>query len=126
LLLRLAEGALVDAARQELANALREARSLLALPGNNFDWSSWADAGAALAEVDGLIAVLEAGRLPSRLTVSVLFAPTGPIQEVSLSSGWADEFLTLASRCDTAVEAAYNSSWWRRLLNLPFGGGGKT
>jgi hypothetical protein len=111
----------VNAGRQELASVLREARSLLALPGNNFDWSSWADAHAALAEVDGLVAVLEAGRLPSQLTVSVLFAPTGPIQEVSLSSGWADEFLALASRCDAAVEAAYDSSWWRRLLNRRLG-----
>jgi hypothetical protein len=111
----------VDAGRQELASVLREARSLLALPGNDFAWSSWEDAGAALAEVDGLIATLEAGRLPSRFAVSVLFAPTGPIQEVSLSSGWADEFLALAGRCDGAVEAAYNSSWWRRLLNWRVG-----
>jgi hypothetical protein len=107
----------VDDARQQLANVLREARALLALPGNDFAWSSWGDADAALAEVDGLVATLEAGRLPSRLIVSALFAPTGPIQEVSLSSGWADEFLALATRCDTAVEAAYNASWWRRLLN---------
>jgi nucleotide-binding universal stress UspA family protein len=107
----------VGDARQELATILREARALLALPNNDFAWSSWADAGAALAEVDGLVAALDAGRLPSRLTVAVLFAPTGPIQEVSLSSGWADEFLALAARCDAAVEAAYHASWWRRLLN---------
>jgi hypothetical protein len=107
----------LDDARQQLANVLRETRALLALPDNDFAWSSWGDADAALAEVDGLIAALAAGRLPSRLTVSVLFAPTGPIQEVSLSSGWAAEFLALAARCDAAVEAAYNSSWWRRLLN---------
>ena len=91
-----------------LASVLREARYLLALPGNDFAWSSWVDADAALTEVDGLIAALEAGRLPSRLTVSVLFAPTGPIQEVSLSSGWADEFLALAARCDVAVERVYD------------------
>jgi hypothetical protein len=107
----------VDAARRELVNVLREGRSLLARPGNDFAWSSWADAGAALAEADALIATLEAGRLPSRLTVSVLFAPTGPIQEVSISSGWGEEFMALAARCDAAVEALYNSSWWRRLLN---------
>jgi hypothetical protein len=106
-----------------LPDVLREARSLLARPGNNFDWSSWGDAEAALREVDGLIGTLESGRLPSRLTVSVLFAPTGPIQEVSLSSGWADEFLALASRCDAVVETAYNSSWWRRLNNRRAGGG---
>ena len=112
----------MEVARHELASVLREARSLLALPGNDFAWSSWEDAGAALAEVDDLIAKLVIGRLPSRLTVSVLFAPTGPIQEVSLSSGLADEFLTLAARCDAAVETAYNSSWWRRLLNWRVGG----
>jgi hypothetical protein len=107
----------MNPAQRELANVLREARSLLALPDNDFSWSSWVDAGAALAEMDGLITTLEAGRLPSRLTLSVLFAPTGPIQEVSISSGWGNEFLALAARCDAAVEAAYNASWWRRLLN---------
>jgi hypothetical protein len=97
-----------EAARLELVDLLREARSLLARPGNDFAWSSWDDAGAALAEVDGLIAALEAGRLPSRLEVSVLFAPTGPVQEVSLSSGWGDEFVALAARCDAAVDAVYH------------------
>jgi len=107
----------VDDAKQQLAAVLREARAFLALPENDFAWSSWADASVALTEMDGLIATLEAGRLPPRLAVSVLFAPTGPVQEVSLSSGWADEFLALAARCDAAIQAAYKSSWWRRLLN---------
>lgn len=107
----------MNVSQRELANVLREARSLLALPDNDFSWSSWLDASAALAEVDELIATLESGRLPSRLKLSVLFAPTGPIQEVSISSGWGNEFLALAARCDAAVKAAYNASWWRRLLN---------
>jgi hypothetical protein len=97
----------VDAARRELVAVLREARALLSIPGNDFAWSSWEDAGAALREVDRLIAALEAGSLPPRLELSVLFAPTGPIQEVSLSSGWAEEFLALAARCDRAEEQAY-------------------
>ena len=63
------------------------------LPGNCFDWSSWADADAALREEDALIATLDADRLPSRLAARILLAPTGAIQEVSLSSGWAYEFL---------------------------------
>jgi hypothetical protein len=111
----------MDAALRELAGVLREARLLLALPENDFAWSSWEDASAALAEVDKLIAALDAGRLPSRLIVSVLFAPTGPTQEVSISSGWANEYLSVAARCDAAVERAYNSSWWRRLLNRRVG-----
>jgi len=37
----------------------------------------------------------------------VLFAPTGPIQEVSLSSGWGDAFLKIAEQFDRAAERAY-------------------
>lgn len=96
-----------EIARRELADVLREVRALLARPDNDFLWSSWEDAGDALAEVDGLIQALDAGRLPARYEISVLFAPTGPIQETALSSGWGDEFLDVANRCDGAMAIAY-------------------
>jgi hypothetical protein len=97
----------LDDGRRELVQVLREARALLARPENDFDWSSWMDAGAALNEVDGLIAELESGRLPDQGDVSFLFVPTGPMQEVSLSSGWGSAFLALANRCDAALDAVY-------------------
>jgi hypothetical protein len=92
---------------RELVEVLREARSLLALPGNDFAWSSWKDSPTALAELDRLIAAIESERLPPRLDLAVLFAPTGPVQEVSLSSGWAHEFLAVAARFDAAAERVY-------------------
>jgi hypothetical protein len=67
------------------------------------------DADAAVEEVDGLIGELESGRLPARLAISVLFAPTGPIQETAISSGWGNAFLALADRCDAALDTAYGS-----------------
>jgi hypothetical protein len=88
--------------RVSLANVLRSAVELLSLPDNNFAWSSWADQAAAVAEVEAVLARVDAGDLPDRTSVSVLFAPTGPIQEVSLNSGWADTFLRLAERYDRA------------------------
>ena len=94
-------------ARRALMDVLREARALLALPGNDFAWSSWEDASAALAELDRQIADIGAGKLPPRLDLAVLFAPTGPMQEVSLSSGWADEFVAVASRFDAAAERVW-------------------
>ncbi len=94
-------------AREELIEVLHQARSLLARPGNDFAWSSWEDAGAALREIDRLVYLVEAGFLPERLDVSVLFAPTGQIQEVSLSSGWAREFLDLAARFDEVERRLY-------------------
>jgi hypothetical protein len=76
---------------------MSEIRDLLALSGHDFAWSSWRDQEAALAEIDGLIRQLRHGSLPD---LAHLFAPTGPIQEVSVSSGWGDRFLALAERLD--------------------------
>jgi hypothetical protein len=98
----------MDADRQALLDVLRETRAMLALPDNEFMWSSWEDADAALAEMDGLIERLEAGGLPYRGAISILFTVTGPIQETAMSSGWGDEFLVLADRCDAAVAPVYS------------------
>ena len=85
-----------------LVNVLRSAVELLSLPGNDFTFSWWPDRAAAVGEVEALLAVMEAGELPDRTDVSVLFAPTGPLQEVSLRSGWADTFLKVAECYDRA------------------------
>lgn len=109
----------MDAATTELRDVLLEARALLARPDNNFDWSWWRDAQEALRAVDRQIAALERG-WPA--AARELFAPTGPMQEVSISSGWADEFLALAERFDAAMEAHRNRGpWWRRLLHRSLG-----
>ena len=60
--------------RQDLVKILREARSILALPDNNFFWSSWENADEALHEIDYLSSSIEAGILPDRLDVSLLFS----------------------------------------------------
>ena len=94
-------------AREELVLVLRDARALLSQAGNNFVWSGWDDAAEALAELDRLIESIERGKRPSRTAVWVLFAATGPIQEVSLSSGWHDEYMALASRYDEVQARAW-------------------
>jgi hypothetical protein len=101
------EGTVDDPDRQELLDVLRETRAMLALPGNEFMWSSWEDTDDALTEVDGLMGRLEAVGLPYRTAISILFTVTGPIQETAMSSGWGDEFLVLAHRCDAAVAKVY-------------------
>jgi hypothetical protein len=84
-----------------LLAVMLEARRLIALPENDFSWSSFIDQEAALREIDATIASVRAGGTDT----GVLFLPTGPIQDVSLSSGWGDEFLALADRHDAAVAA---------------------
>ena len=80
-----------------LIAVMRETRRFLALSENDFTWSSWNDQPAALAEIDEAISALQKGSIPN---LSSLFLPTGPIQEVSLSSGWGEDFLRLAGRFD--------------------------
>jgi hypothetical protein len=86
-----------------LVSILEEARGLVAAADNDFTWSSWRDRDDALDEIDRLLSELRFGIIPSVLTLNVLFAPTGPIQEVSLSSGWGDVFVELAGRFDNAM-----------------------
>jgi len=92
----------------ELISVLTEARTLLTLPTNDFSWSSWEGEEASTKEIDALIHSLQAGRLPPRPDLDVLFVVTGPIQEVSLSSGWGWEFIALAERFDRACDSAYD------------------
>ena len=80
---------------------LREARAFLALEGNDFSWSSWRDQNQAIYEIDSIITKLENGSVPD---IRVIFAPAGPMQEVSLSSGWGHEFIKLAERFDKEYE----------------------
>jgi len=93
-----------------LIGVLQEARALLALPGNDFVWSCWNDEAHALAEIDAKIAAIRRGTLPPKPELTWLFAPTGPIQETSLSSGWGWKFIELSARFDAAVDHAYRSA----------------
>jgi hypothetical protein len=91
----------------KLISVLKEAKDLLARNENDFSWSSWENQSEALSEISTILASLENGKIPD---IRVLFAPTGPIQEVSLSSGWGEEFIKLADRFDIEFAAAKNQS----------------
>ena len=92
---------------QKFIAILKETKALLALDGNDFSFSSWLDQTQAISEIDSIISELENGSVPE---IGVLFALTGPIQEVSLSSGWGNEFLELAERFDKEYAIVRNRS----------------
>lgn len=94
---------------EDLLQVLKETRELLSKPGNDFSWSSWENSQKAVEEIGDIIARVESGEMPKREVIETLFAPAGPIQEVSLSSGWAAGFLILAEHFDVAVEKAYGN-----------------
>ncbi len=91
------------AATVRLLKVLHDTRALLSRPENCFDWSGGENAAEALSEIDGLIAQAAGGVMPDKAAMTILYAPTGPVQEVSLSSGWGDEYLRVADRFDAIV-----------------------
>ncbi len=86
-----------------LFGILQEARDLLAMPGNVFSWSKWPDAETAVAELEEHMSHVDEGRTLERFRLNQLFAPTGSIQEVSMSSGWSRQFIELATRFDEVM-----------------------
>ncbi len=95
------------AATHDLAAVLREARALVGHPDNVFASSTWPDTQAAMRELDGLIARLGKRTLPAREELEGLFAPSGPIWQVSASSGWARQFDELVRRVEAGGGRAY-------------------
>jgi hypothetical protein len=91
-------------ATEHLISVLNEAITRLVMPDNDFNWSRWSGAGEAVSEIKSHITSIQSGDLSRTWDLSILFGATGPIQEVSMSSGWGDEFLTLAKRFDDAVD----------------------
>jgi len=88
-----------------LLDIFHRARDLVARPDNDFAWSSWRDAEHALEEIDAIISRLRNGETAGTSSMAILFSPTGPMQELSLSSGWGNRFLQLASEFDEALES---------------------
>jgi hypothetical protein len=89
--------------RDALIEVLNETRAFLARPGSDFGWSSWNDQSEALAEIDRILQRVTADAPLDVSPIQVLFLPTGDLQEVSISSGWGDDFLNLAKRFDRVV-----------------------
>ncbi len=101
-----------------LISVFEETRELLADPDNDFTWSSWVGREDALREMDGILLSLWCGVLPKSLSKTVLFAPTGPIQEVSVNSGWGKAFLALADRFDQAMALTIPNSELQARLEI--------
>ena len=57
-----------------------------------------------MRELSDLLQAIENGDEPNLSRLDRIFAPTGPMQEVSISSGWGDAFVTVAAKYDEAAK----------------------
>jgi len=88
---------------EALVDVLEDTRTLLAREDNDFSGSRWGNSNEAVAEIDDILRRINAAETIKLLPLQVLFGPTSSLQEVSIESGWGDEFLKLTPRFDKAV-----------------------
>ena len=69
------------------------------------DWTPFTPAEVS-ADLAAAISRLDEGAAIDVRHLAMLFAPTGPIQEIAMSSGWADEYLKLSSEFDALAPKA--------------------
>ena len=58
------------------------------------------DISTIVAMLDRGIESLARGAALNRVELKTLFAPTGALQETSMSNGWSNEYITLAAEFD--------------------------
>jgi len=56
-----------------------------------------------VAVLDSGIDAIERGTDLNRHDLKLLFAPTGDLQETSITNGWAEEYLSLAASFDGLI-----------------------
>jgi hypothetical protein len=68
--------------------------------------ADWAHAGVSeiVAVLGRAIEAIEVGREPNRRELTLLFAPTGDLQETSMANGWAEDYLALSARFDELID----------------------
>ena len=87
----------------EIIQILKEIRILIESESTDITWSRYSTVEDVLFDIDLHIEHLEKANLSKIKDLKLLFAPTGSFQEISISSGWDKQFLTLADRFDKAI-----------------------
>lgn len=89
----------------EVVRLLEVLIGIIARPDTDLSWSGYDDPEVLITELRGLIRRMrqpdpDAGAVRE---ISLLFAPTGRIQEIAISSGWGEGYLVLAEQMDRAL-----------------------
>ena len=89
----------IESAQEQIARL----KYLISLPSTDICWSSYNSVNDAIEELEKLEKGIAKQDEKSINKLLFLLLPTGELQEISISSGWADEFLVIAERLETAL-----------------------
>jgi len=89
----------------EIIQILNKIVEKLSMPNCDVTWSHYDNQIDAMTDVKGYIERLKKGETLEFRDLKLLFAPTDSLQEIAISNGWGNEFLTLADQFDKVIES---------------------
>ena len=73
---------------------------------SDMGWTYYDTAQDLRNELDTYISQLNQGNMQAMEKINFLFAPTGSLQEHSISNNWAEEYLALSGKFDEIYESS--------------------
>ena len=89
----------------DLIGVLESVRKLITMPATDVAWSHFDSKEEVIDELNEHVRRLQSNDFTNISELTILFAPTGDLQEIALSSGWAEEYLIVAESFDNAIKA---------------------
>jgi len=83
--------------------------SILRTGEHDVTWSRYGTVEEAIADLEHLRDRVAAGDDAARGELELRFAPTGSVEEIAISSGWAETWLELVKKCGQAARASSES-----------------
>ncbi|MHA1191503.1 MAG: hypothetical protein ACTSP9_04315 [Promethearchaeota archaeon] len=84
-------------------NVLKKTKAVIKNTNTDVAWSRFESEEEVIAALDKYIEKLLSHDFDNLRDLIIFFAPTGSLQEISISSGWGAEYLALASEFDTSI-----------------------
>ncbi|MDR1773682.1 MAG: hypothetical protein LBR30_02280 [Clostridioides sp.] len=84
--------------------------ALYDLPSSDFSWSEYDSKEDAVEEMQNILESVESGDYSVLRRLRTLLLPTGSIQEISIDSGWAQEYIIIGSRMEKLIDLIMSSS----------------
>ena len=89
---------------EEFIAVLKVIRNIVDSPDIDLCWSKYDDLAELLKEIDFYIEQLGKHDGSILKDLSLFFAPTGSLQEISISNGWGEKFIELSMVFDKFYE----------------------
>jgi len=89
---------------ENLIKQLNEIIELVSTRDTNMVWSTFDTKEVLILELENYIQRLKNSDFSSIEQLISLFLPTGDLQEIAISSGWGEEYLSISKKFDDLIQ----------------------